>query len=420
MANSIEQNTQFDIAIVGGGMAGATAAICFAQLGFNIALVEAVEPQSDQSASFDGRAVALSASSVNIFNSLGLWQLIKSIACPIHTIHVSDRGNPGISRLDVKDYSVEALGQVITLEQVGPLVWQAIAKQPGISRFCPAVVESFEQDDSACQLNINQHDQTYTLTAKLVIAADGTFSKMAAASDIKVERKPYQQHAVIANIQTQKNHNHQAFERFTEQGPIALLPLARNKLGLVWCQTAENSQATLELDDESFCHALQKAFGYRLGKIQKVSRRSNYPLSLHLAETHYRGRVLLMGNAAHTLHPIAGQGFNLGLRDIAALNDCLISAINDQQDIGSQQVLDKYVQSRTKDWQQTVFATDSLNRLFINDFLPLVVARNKAMSWLNLLPFAKRQLADTAMGFNLKSSRLARGLKNQIMVKEVI
>ena len=420
MDNPSSTLLDFDIAIVGGGMAGATAAFCYSQLGLKIALVEAIEPQAENSRSFDQRAVALSASSVRIFESLGLWSFIQRFACPITRIHVSDRGNLGFSRLTAEDYSVDALGQVITLEQVGPVIWQAIEQQPLITTFCPARVESFEQDENHCQLKVLQNNQATGIQARLVIAADGTFSKMAAASQINVQRKPYQQHAIIANVQTQKNHDNQAFERFTEQGPIALLPLTRNRMGLVWCQSPENVSEVLSMDDQAFCQALQQAFGYRLGHIEKVSQRSDYPLSLHLADKHFNQRVLLMGNSAHTLHPIAGQGFNLGLRDIAGLNDCLIEAVESQQDIGSEATLKSYIRSREKDWQQTVFATDSLTRLFSNDFLPLVIARNKAMSWLNLMPLAKRQLADAAMGFNLRSSRLARGLKNQIIVKEAI
>ncbi|TQV71012.1 2-octaprenyl-6-methoxyphenyl hydroxylase [Aliikangiella marina] len=418
MAESQISQTQFDITIVGGGMVGATAAFCFSQLGLKVALIEAIEPNGEDSSSFDSRAVALSASSIKIFESLGLWPLIRSLACPINHIHVSDRGNPGFTRLHAVDYAVDALGQVITLEQVGPVIWQTIKKQKSITTYCPAKVQAVNHYNDWCELTLSQQDKVSIIQSRLVIAADGTFSQLAAASDIEVARTSYQQHAVIANIQTQKNHENWAYERFTAQGPIALLPLSRHQMGLVWCQSEAEKETTLGLADEAFCQALQKAFGYRLGKIEKVSRRSDYPLSLHLAERHFEQRILLMGNAAHTLHPIAGQGFNLGLRDIAALNDCLISAIENDQDIGSKATLAGYVDSRQQDWQQTVLATDSLTRVFSNDFLPLVMLRNKAMSCLNLLPFAKRQLADAAMGRNLKSSRLACGISNKSMIKE--
>ena len=417
-----DKSDRVDIAIVGGGMSGVTAALCFAQLGLSIAIIEAVEPELETSPSFDHRAVALSDSSVAIYRTLGLWRVLSPFACPIEQIHVSDRGHPGFTRLHASESNVEALGQVVPLELAGPALWREVATESLIHRYCPAKLTALDCRATACRLSIQTVDgqgeqAKQVVEAKLVIAADGTFSTLAQSLAIPIERKPYKQHAVIANIQTQERHHNRAFERFTASGPLALLPLARNQMSLVWCVKPDDIDEVMALEDDKFCARLQRAFGYRLGKITKVSHRFQYPLSLHLAENQYTSRVLLFGNAAHTLHPIAGQGLNLGLRDIGALNDVLRNAIINKLDFGCNAVLQSFVDDRARDWQQTVFTTDGLARLFSNDFLPLAMTRSKLMNWVDWFPPAKRYLATAAMGYNLRASRLARGIVNEPLVR---
>ncbi|TQV89185.1 2-octaprenyl-6-methoxyphenyl hydroxylase [Aliikangiella coralliicola] len=428
----------YDIVITGGGMAGATAAISFAQLGLSVALIEAVEPEQELSTSYDQRAVALSASSVAIYRSLGLWSELESVACPIKNIHVSDQGRFGFTRLAASDYLIDSLGEVILLEQAGPILWAALKQYPLIDIYCPAKLEKFESEKNYCRLTISQSTQTKdsdtennqqlsTIDASLMIAADGTYSRIAETLNLPINREPYHQHAVIANISTDKKHDNHAFERFTNEGPLALLPLTANRMSLVWCHKPENADEVMAWDDGHFIEALQQAFGYRLGRITKVGKRYQYPLSLHHAQQHFSDRVLLFGNAAHTLHPIAGQGLNLSLRDIAALTDCLSNAClsnsrlsehaESSRDFGNGEFLADYIQSRQADWQQTIIATDSLARLFSNDFLPLALVRNKAMNLINRLPFVKEQLANAAMGYSGFSSRLTRGLANQPIFK---
>lgn len=417
-----EKKSVYDIIITGGGMAGATTAIALARLGLSIALIEAVEPKLDISPSFDQRAVALSASSVAIYQSLGLWPRLRQVACPIKHISVSDQGNFGFTRLTASDYNVDALGQVIPLDETGPILWQAIQAETNISVYCPEKVES---------VNMTHQDYCSVLTdqsklrAKLLIAADGTYSQIAKLSGIDISREPYAQHAVIANIETEHAHQNRAYERFTAAGPLALLPLTEtsstnNRMSLVWCHADESVDQVMCYSDKKFIQELQENFGYRLGRIKKVGKRNEYPLSLHIAQKTYSNRLLLLGNSAHTLHPIAGQGFNLGLRDIADFvetveralehSDASNSEVLGSHDYGSRDFLEQYTQSRQKDWQQTIVATDSFARLFSNQFLPLVLARNKAMNIINRLPFVKSQLAHAAMGYGVRSSRLARGL----------
>ncbi len=406
----------FDIIIAGGGMAGATAAIALAKLNLNIALVEPIKPEQETSPSFDQRAVALSAASISIFKSLEIWQKIEKLGCPITDIHVSDQGHFGFVRLKASDYKVEALGQVIPLDQTGPILWQMIKETTNIELICPATIiniDSLEtqKENSAVTATVKDDTGEQQLTAKLLLAADGTFSSIANLSSIQTTRTPYDQHAVITNISTEYRHKNRAFERFTKNGPLALLPLTQNRMSLVWCQRETNLEKVMNYNDTEFIQNLQDEFGYRLGQITKVGERTQYPLSLHLPNEIFKGRVLLLGNAAHTLHPIAGQGFNIGLRDIAALFDAAQIAIKDGIDIGDKSFLTNFQEQRKPDRDFTITATDSLARLFSSDFLPLVIARNKGLSLLNKIPFAKKQLAMAAMGFHGETAQLTRGIE---------
>jgi len=408
----------FDIIIAGGGMVGSTAAIALAELGLNIALIEPVQPEHNTSASFDQRAVALSAASVSIFKSLGVWDKLKPFAERISKIHVSDKGHFGFARIDAEDYQVEALGEVIPLEQTGPALWQMIEKNDNIKTFCPfnlvrigTLVEHVK--DKPIEVGISDlSGQELTLSAKLLLGSDGTFSTVAKLAGIESHRNEYQQHAIIANISTDQPHQNRAFERFTKNGPIALLPLTRNRMSLVWCHNPENCDAVMQYDDQLFIQQLQANFGYRLGLINKVGSRYQYPLALHVAKKPFGERVLLLGNSAHTLHPIAGQGFNVGLRDVAALRDAIeLSTKCCESDFGSYEFLKCYQESRQPDWDRTILATDSLVRIFSHEFLPIVLARNKALNILDKIPFIKEQLARSAMGLTGESAKLTRGIK---------
>jgi 2-octaprenyl-6-methoxyphenol hydroxylase len=393
-----------------------------------VAIIEQHSPQDPQSISFDQRTIALSASSVAILQSLGLWQAIAAaqIASPIQHIHVSDQGNFGFTRINAKEHQVAALGQVVTLETLTPILWQQIEKYQNIQVFCPAELTELEINaNNACLAItplVESSQPALVISSQLVLAADGTFSKVAKLSDISLQRRSYQQNAVISNLIVEKPHQNRAFERFTLNGPIAMLPLKSNQMGLVWCQSASQASATLSLPPEQFLAQLQAEFGYRLGKISKTSQPASYPLSLHVAAKPYAGRVLLLGNASHTLHPIAGQGLNLALRDIAGLNDILIDWLQQENTpqpaligLSEQQchsLIQAFVEARQQDWEQTINATDTLVKVFSQNFLPLVVARNLAMKWVNRCTWSKQSLAHRAMGFNGKSSRLARGLGN--------
>ena len=421
-----KSESNFDIVVVGGGMAGATAALALANFPIKIALIESIDPTGCSSPSYDQRAVALSAASVEIYKSMGLWSQIEPLAAAIKSIHISDKGRFGFTRLNVDDHPLDALGQVIPLEQTGPILWQAIKSRANISLFCPMKIVNIDSRDQRIKnktISIEiqrqkafesktskQNKENINLKAKLLLAADGTFSNLAKLAHIKTTRTSYEQHAIIANITTEKPHNNRAFERFTKHGPLALLPLNQNRMSLVWCQSEQTVQDVMAFDDSQFLNALQQAFGYRLGCITKVGARVEYPLALHLPEKTFDERLLLVGNSAHTLHPIAGQGFNIGLRDIAALVDVIGKAIEKNQDFGGAKLLKAYQQQRQADWDQTISATDSLVRLFSNEFFPLTKLRGPALALVDKVPFLKKKIAEVAMGFSGESAGLTRGL----------
>ncbi len=412
----------YDIAIVGGGMAGTIAAYGLAKIGLSVALIESIEPIAPQSVSFDSRSVALSASSVQILSGLGLWNNIAHLACPIDDIHVSEVGQFGFVRMNAKNAGVKAMGQVIPLDLAGPLLWQQLANLPSLTTYCPYQVENLaiENDLNSAKLSIKSNDgNQQEISASLVLAADGTFSNIAKNQGLTTKRVPYNQVAIIANIKTDKPHNNKAFERFTSSGPLALLPLPQNQMSLVWCHKPEQAEQLMAKTEHEFIAQLQQAFGFRLGKITQVSERVCYPLSSHWAEKHFSQHLLLMGNASHTLHPIAGQGFNLGLRDIAILLEQVSDAINNKQPIFEQRFLSNFVTSRQSDWSQTHLATDSLARLFSNEFYPLTITRNKGLASLNRLPLIKNKFAQMAMGYSNNNAKLARGYCiNDLVVNE--
>jgi len=408
----MDTTSKYQVIVAGGGLTGITTALGLAQLGLRVALVESVLPKTNlgQSPSFDQRSVALSASSVAILDALGIWSELQSLACSIRRIHVSERGGFGMARFDASEYQVAAFGQVIPLEDSGPRLWRCV-QQSSVDSYAPYQVGRIDQhaDGVTVALQpINASNDSLRLTGALLIAADGTFSGIAKSLQLPIQRDAYDQVAVIANIRCEKNHQGQAFERFTAHGPLALLPLNDDWMSLVWCHPTSAAETVMAWSDSHFCDQLQTAFGYRLGRILQVAGRASYPLALHWAQHQYQQRVLLLGNAAHTLHPVAGQGFNLGLRDIAALLEQVAS--RGSTDVGSDAFLQNYLESRRDDWLRTRLATDSLARLFTHDWLPLALGRSVALSAMNRLPWVKAQFVNHAMGYAGRSSRLARGL----------
>jgi 2-octaprenyl-6-methoxyphenol hydroxylase len=400
----------YDVLIVGGGLVGATLVRALQGRGWRIAVVEAVQFETRTEAGYDDRAIALAHGTQRIFDSLGLWGDLAEDATPIHRIHVSDRGHCGFTRMDREEEGLPALGYVVPARVLGQVLGDAARTAEGVDLYCPATLAEHYLEAEAATATLVRDDETLMLTARLVVAADGAGSAARDRLGIPVIDRDYGQTAVIANVSPQLPHHNVAFERFTNTGPMALLPMSADRCALVWTVDSRDTDEVMSLSDSEFLCRLQERFGYRLGRFERVGRRQAYPLRLVKAKESVRHRLALVGNAAHTLHPIAGQGFNLGVRDIAVLAEVLVGAMAEGHDPGELAVLRRYDAWRHADHQRVTAFTDGMARLFTLPLPALGMARAAGMLTLDLLPPAKRLLTRLTMGRSGRIPRLARGL----------
>ena len=409
----------FDIVIVGGGMVGVSMLRALAGLPYRIAFIEAVSYQNDVQPSFDDRIIALSQSSARIFQNLSLWQDIANDSCPIRHIHVSDKGRFGVTRINADDYGLDALGYVATAKQLGAVLIKNLTRQKNLSVFQPAQVLALESRDDGYQLQVQTQDtildttpdksgagNLLKLNCSLLIAADGDNSTIRDLAGIAVTRVAYQQNAIVANLQCELDHQNVAYERFTRSGPLALLPMGEKTMGLVWTHAKENVEKRMALSDSAFCQQLQGEFGRRLGELHSLGKRIQFPLNLSYPESPVARRLILLGNAAHTLHPVAGQGFNLGMRDVAVLAQLLAEAAERKQDPGADTVLQRYAKWREPDHKTIIRFTHSLVLGFSNALAPLTVARGVGLVVADLVTPLKRYLATTSMGLQTPQPQL--------------
>ena len=399
----------YDLLIIGGGLVGASLACALDSLGLRIGLVEAAPLTVSAHPSYDDRTLALAQGTRRIFQTLGLWEALA--ATPIRRIHISERGSPGFAHLDSREEGVEALGYVIEARQVGAALLARLPNLRGVELLCPARLETVAvEPQAACATLRLGEDRLVECRARLLVAADGAQSPVREQLGVAALRWDYGQQAVIANVTPTLPHENVAYERFTGDGPLALLPMSANRCAVVCTVNTADAAAVMALDDAAFIRLLQERFGDRLGRLQRVGRRNAYPLFLLKAREHARQRVALIGNAAHTLHPIAGQGFNLGIRDVAALAEVIADAWRSGADIGDLSILQRYADWRRWDQRRTLAFTDALNRLFANPLGPVRIARNLGLLAFDRLPLIKHEFARQTMGLYGRLPRLARGL----------
>lgn len=403
-----------DVLIAGGGMIGATLALALAPLGLDITVVEAVPRGEPAQPSFDDRSTALSRSTQRMFEAMGLWPDIAAAATPITRVHVSDRGRFGFSHIDAAEQHVEALGYVVINRVLGEVLQSALADAPGVEQLCPATVERVSVGPDAATVTVTQADGgTQRIDSRLLVAADGARSSVRGMLGIGARQRDYGQHAVIGNLLPERPINGVAYERFTESGPLALLPIADRRAAFVWTVDTAAVADVLALDDEQFLARLQAEFGNRLGAFSRVGTRSAYPLTLSRAERVVAARSVLAGNAANGLHPVAAQGFNLGLRDVAALCDCIadvLAAGGAADGIGAPRTLSRYADWRRRDQRTLLGLTDGLVRLFGSGKAPVRLLRNVGMLAFDLVPGVRTAFARQAMGLGGRLPRLSRGV----------
>ncbi|WP_041350850.1 2-octaprenyl-6-methoxyphenyl hydroxylase [Nitrosococcus watsonii] len=400
----------YDLLIAGGGLIGSGLALALAHQPLRIGIIEAVPPTTHEQPSFDSRAIALAFGSRQIFEGIGCWSAIAPKTTPIRHIHISDRGHFGVTRLEAAQASLPALGYVVEARVLGQIIYQALKNFSQIELLSPAKVINVSGEGDQMRVQIISQDHIRTLSTRLLIAADGGSSLVRQLLQIPVQRKDYGQTAIIANVATEHPHECTAFERFTNTGPLALLPLGEKRSNLVW--TVKNMQVPYlaAVDNKTFLAHLQQRFGQRLGQFTRIGKRHVYPLQLLRSQQQLAHRAILIGNAAHNLHPVAGQGFNLGLRDVAALAQTLADAHKADHDLGAPETLSTYVQWRQWDQRLIAKSTDILVRLFSNNYAGLGLARGLGLTALDLLPLLKRRLMRQATGLAGRQPRLARGL----------
>ncbi|MFQ6021935.1 MAG: 2-octaprenyl-6-methoxyphenyl hydroxylase [Acidiferrobacterales bacterium] len=401
----------YDIVIVGGGLVGLSLACALGRSDLSVAVIESADLTAALVPSDDARTLALAYGSKRIFEGIGVWSDIQARGVtPIKRIHVSNRGHFGVTRLNAAGAGIEALGYVVEMPVLGAVLYQTLAAFDSIHVISPATMEKITFGNDAVSLDVGQRGLTKTITARLIVGADGGRSRVREAVGIDARRVDYGQSAIVANISASIAHGNVAYERFTDSGPLALLPMRDNRCTVVWSARTREVDTILGWDDNAFLQRLQERFGDRLGRFCQVSRRQAYPLYLTRVDEHVCARAALVGNAAHTVHPVAGQGFNLGLRDVATLSEVLVDATRAGHDIGDVQVLAQYMKLRERDTAAVTAFTDGLIRIFANSFAPLAFARNLGLIATDLLPPLKRALIRRSSGLAGRLPRLARGL----------
>ncbi|MCW8691275.1 FAD-dependent monooxygenase [Acinetobacter baumannii] len=398
---------QQQVIIVGGGMVGLSLSLMLAKANIAVKLLEAVKyPNYDDQnvapyhSSFDARNTALSRRSVQIYQKLGLWGALQQHATPILQVHITEQGSFGKARLIAEQEKVESFGQVIENAWLGRVLLTQVRQQPLIELIDGVQVTALTQDAEQVHIEAQRGDEVLKLESKLLIAADGRDSFCRQAIGVGVDVHDYDQVAIVTTVQTSKPHEHVGFERFSALGPLALLPLpGEYRRSVVWpVKKGTEGEWLGEENDQHFLDALQKTYGDRAGKFEKTGKRFSYPLSQVLAHKQAIGRVILMGNAAHTIHPVAGQGFNLCLRDADVLLRYLVNQLSASDDIGNPDNLLAYEQARLSDQQRVIKFCDTVVRGFSNQNPLLKLIRNTGLIAFDVIPGVKPLVANYAMG----------------------
>lgn len=405
MSLTAAETLECDIAIVGGGMVGASLALALTGTGRSVAVIEAVAPTASAQPSFDDRTTALGNGARRIFETLGVWQGIAAQAAPIQRIHVSDAGHFGFARLEAAAHGLTAFGFTVSNRHLGKVLWESLLMQPQVRVFSPARVVGVQLSHDGASLDLEEDSGRRQVRARLAVAADGAQSILKQAAHIGSSTRDYEQLALVTTVRSERPAAGVAYERFTAEGPLALLPRFDGSFAVVWALAPPAATALLTASEEQFRERLQQRFGWREGRFLQLGRRAAYPLSLVQSHASAGQRTAIIGNAAQALHPVAAQGFNLGLRDAAVLAE-LISMSDDP---GAAAMLEEYARRRSADRRGMIGFTDRLVRLF-RDQRPLVTgARDLGLLLFDLSPQAKQALSRLSWGFG-RLPRLSRGL----------
>lgn len=390
---------EFDIIIVGGGLVGASLACALKNQALKIALIDKSPLNAKPHHNFDARALALSLPSIKCLQMLNVWPKICESASVIKAVHVSKQGHFGVTKIGALEHRLPALGYVVNADDLNNALNQVVETLPHVTLFRPEEIIKLEKRDQGSVIQLSNQKN---LKTKLLVAADGSESPLRKQQGIEVKVQDYQQTAIVANIALNQAHQAVAYERFLENGSIAMLPFGENKVKCVYVVPSNQAEILKAQSDIVFLESIQDQFGHRLGFFKQLGKRVFYPLKKLCVETLYADRFVLIGNAANTVHPIAAQGFNLGLRDAATLAEILVQAQNANQDIGSVEVLRSYADRRKDDHQAIRYFTDSLAEPHVFQWLGIL-----ASEW--VMPF-KRRIAERGLGWHQNLPKLCRGV----------
>lgn len=400
----------YDLVVVGAGMVGASFCCALENLlresPISVLVIEAIAPNNGlvKQSSFDARSTALSFGSRKIFEEFAVWQELGAAVSAIDEIQVSDRGRLGAVSLSAQEQKVDALGYVVENKRLGEVLNARLLGSDKINLLSPAAVSSIKATEGGMQLRLQHGDSDAIVDTSLVVLADGGKSPVCEQLGISQSIERYDQHALIANIVFEKPHNNIAYERFTDTGPLAILPLqaidGTNRGSLVWTLSVEQAAEFREMYEEQLLSLLQERFGFKLGKITNIGERFVYPLSLSLAKEQVRPGLALLGNVAHTLHPVAGQGLNLALRDARVLVDVLGKAMQQGAALGDMSMLSEYVARQEADQALTTQFTHNITKLFSSNNDAKVWLRKFGLLAIELSPRVRHSLAERAMGLS--------------------
>ncbi|HBC56751.1 MAG TPA: 2-octaprenyl-6-methoxyphenyl hydroxylase [Gammaproteobacteria bacterium] len=404
----MSESTEYDVVIVGGGLIGATLALALEHLPLRIALLEAVAYESDAQPSFDDRAIALGRGTRRTFEAIQIWSDLCDVINPIEKIVVSEQGRFGKAHLSAQEEGVDALGHVVVTRKLGQILIERLPRAKNLTFICPAEVTSIELSDDAAEISLANGQR---LVSSLLVAADGASSSVRQMLQVGKTVHDYGQRALVTNIATTEAHKNSAYERFTADGPLALLPMSQHRTAVVWTIDAAVAEQRMQWSEQMFLAELQKIFGYGLGEFKHIGKRVSYPLRLVRSAELTRHRTLFVGNAANSLHPVAGQGFNLGVRDVACLAELIQRSTQLGKNwLGSEAMLSKYVALRRSDHRNIVALTDGLAKIFVTDFGLLAHSRGLGIQAFDLMPPMKRLFARHAMGQAGALPKLLRGV----------
>lgn len=402
---------QSDVVISGGGMVGLTLALALARGGLKVVVVDALAPKQTVTPDFDGRVSALAYAVVRMMQALELWPRLEANAQPIREILVSDgaigrAASPFSLHFDAEEVGADSLGHIVENRHIRAALHAAAAEEANVTLIAPATVAALQVEPAGVIARLSDGGE---IKAALAVAADGRDSRLRGQMGIGVIGWSYPQTGIVATVHHARPHKGVAYEHFLPSGPFAILPMTGDRSSLVWTEAASKAPAMLALDDADFDAEVAARFGAHLGETEVVGSRWSYPLKFHLARDYARPRFALAGDCAHGIHPIAGQGLNLGLKDVAALAETLLDAARLGQDIGALDVLKRYERWRRFDSFTLAASTDALNRLFSNDIAPLRHLRDLGLGLADAFGPARRFFMRHAGGDIGKLPRLMKG-----------